>query len=119
MKNFKINNQLVGLLVAASLALTACGSGSNVGGSLAGGVVGTLGDGVNEEEYAAIAKGMNKEQIITLVGDQPTSVAPSGAILAWKNSNGTFSDVLLDGAENAIGKSASTSDGTLINHTVF
>lgn len=110
---------LTALAAGLVLTLAACGSGSSVGDSLAGGVVGTQGDGVNSAEYAAITKGMNKDQIIALVADQPTSVAPAGLGIGWKNSNGTFTNVSFDAAGNAISKNASTSDGTLIDRTVF
>ncbi len=109
---------LFAVLIAA-LALTACGSGSSGGDSLAGGTIGTQGDGVNGAEYAAITKGMNKDQIIALVGDQPTSIAPAGLGIGWKNANGTFTNVSFDGAGGAISKNASTPDGTLIDRTVF
>ena len=110
---------LTALAVCAALTLAACGSGSSAGDSLAGGAVGTHGDGVNSAEYDAITKGMNKEQIIALVGDQPTFLAPAGLGIAWKNANGTTTGVSFDGAGNATDKYSSTSDGTLITRTVF
>lgn len=121
MNKLSTTNRHLLTVMATSLVLTlaACGSGSSAGDGLAAGVVGTQGDGVNNAEYAAIGKGMNKDQIIAIVGDQPTSIAPAGLGIGWKNPNGSFTNVTLDSLGGAISKNASTSDGTLIDRTVF
>lgn len=97
MKNLKIKTLFVGMFVAASLALTACGSGSSDGGGvssvLASGSVGTQGDGINAAEYDAIKGGMTPDQIKAIVGDAPSSEWPT--ILSWKLSANSEADVIM------------------------
>jgi outer membrane protein assembly factor BamE (lipoprotein component of BamABCDE complex) len=69
---------LIAVIVAAALGLVACGGGdssSATSGDLPSGKVSTTGDGVNAAEFEAIQCGMNKDQVMTIVGDGPTVTA--------------------------------------------
>ena len=87
MKNFANTTRKLGyvLMTAAALVIVGCGSGSDGGDSLPVGKVGTVGDGVNTAEYEAIQGGMNREQIIAIIGDQPTK--DYGTALEWRQSD--------------------------------
>ena len=61
-------------VTALALTLTACGGGSSDSGSLPTGKVGTVGDGVNQAEFDALQCGMNKDQVMAIVGDTPTTI---------------------------------------------
>jgi len=76
----KKSTLVVALMCA--LALTACGGGGS-GDSLPEGKVGTVGDGVNAAEFAAIQCGMNKDQIIAITGDGPSASYNNGEGLGW------------------------------------
>jgi hypothetical protein len=68
---------LSAVIVAAALGLVACGGGGDskdAASVLPAGKVGTVGDGVNASEYAAIQCGMNKDQVLAIIGDAPTNV---------------------------------------------
>lgn len=66
MKNLKINSFFAGLIVAAAMGLTACGSGSSDGGSSSDV---NPGDGVvTQTEAASIKAGMNNDQVIAILG---------------------------------------------------
>ena len=71
------------LIVAAAMSLAACGGGDSGGDSLPEGKVGTVGDGVNAAEFAAIQCGMNKDQIIAVTGDGPSASYNNGQGLGW------------------------------------
>lgn len=71
------------LLAAAAMSLAACGGGDSGGDSLPEGKVGTVGDGVNAAEFAAIQCGMNKDQIIAITGDGPSASYGNGQGLGW------------------------------------
>jgi len=74
MKNTNtIKRFLTVLLAAAAMSLAACDGGDSGGDSLPEGKVGTVGDGVNAAEFAAIQCGMNKDQVTAIVVDSPTS----------------------------------------------
>lgn len=101
---------LTALVVASAVALAACGGGSSdTGGLKAGTAVGTKGDGITQIEYDSIKKGMTREQVIAIVGDGPTFDA--GIVLAWRNSDGTTSEVLFDSTGGAIEKTILSADG--------
>lgn len=77
------------LFAAAAMSLAACGggdSGSATTGDLPSGKVGTVGDGMNAAEFEAIQCGMNKDQVMAIVGDGPT--ADLGG-LVWNYINGS------------------------------
>ena len=71
------------LIAAAAMSLAACGGGGDSGDSLPEGKVGTVGDGVNAAEFAAIQCGMNKDQIIAITGDGPNASYNNGQGLGW------------------------------------
>ncbi len=77
MKNTKTFQRLLTVLfAAAAMSLTACGGGdggSATSGDLPSGKVGTVGDGMNAAEFEAIQCGMNKDQVMAIVGDGPTA----------------------------------------------
>ena len=67
---------LSAVIVAAALGLVACGGGDDskdAASILPAGKVGTIGDGVNASEFAAIQCGMNKDQVTAAIGDAPTT----------------------------------------------
>ena len=70
------------LIAAAAMSLAACGGGGS-GDSLPEGKVGTVGDGVNAAEFAAIQCGMNADQIIAITGDGPSESYGNGQGLGW------------------------------------
>ena len=74
---------LSAVIVAAALGLVACGGGGSGGDSLPEGKVGTVGDGVNAAEFAAIQCGMDKDQIIAITGDGPSESYGNGQGLGW------------------------------------
>ena len=82
------------LIAAAALSLAACGggdSGSATTGDLPSGKVGTVGDGMNAAEFEAIQCGMNKDQVMAIVGDGPTVTA--GDVLWNWNYSTNFSQI--------------------------
>ena len=110
MKNTNtIKRLLTVLLAAAAMSLAACGGGdggSATTGELPSGKVGTVGDGLNAAEFEAIQCGMNKDQVMAIVGDAPTIIAQE---VGWIYSyTATFSDVIFS-APNGVVKSKSTS----------
>ena len=87
MKQTKTAKRLLTILIAAAaLALTACGGGSSdtTEGVLPAGKVGTVGDGVNAEEYNALQCGMTKDQVQAIIGDLQTSISTDNAIWFYK-----------------------------------
>lgn len=96
------------LIAAAGLSLSACGggdSGSATSGDLPSGKVGTVGDGMNAAEFEAIQCGMNKDQVMAIVGDAPSIIAQDiGWIYSYPT---TFSDVIFT-SSNGVVKSKST-----------
>jgi hypothetical protein len=82
------------LLAAAAMSLAACGGGdggSATTGDLPAGKVGTVGDGVNAAEFEAIQCGMNKDQVMAIVGDGPTNIL-GDVVLNW-NFGSVFTQV--------------------------
>lgn len=92
------------LIAAAAMSLAACGGGGS-GDSLPEGKVGTVGDGVNAAEFAAIQCGMNREQVIAITGDGPNK--DFGTAIQWSLSD-PYTLVFFNDAgqvrEKAIGK---------------
>ena len=93
------------LIAAAAMSLAACGggdSGSATSGDLPSGKVGTVGDGMNAAEFEAIQCGMNKDQVMAIVGDGPTSTLGE---LVWNYAIGSnYSQVAFTAAGNVNGK---------------
>jgi hypothetical protein len=76
MKQTKIAKRLLTtVLAAAVMSLAACGGGGSENASdiLPAGKVGTIGDGINQAEFDAVQCGMNRDQILAIVGDQPSN----------------------------------------------
>ena len=90
MNQTKTAKRLLTILFAvAAMSLAACGggdSGSATSGDLPSGKVGTVGDGMNAAEFEALQCGMNKDQVMAIVGDEPT--ADLGG-LVWNYINGS------------------------------
>ena len=84
------------LIAAAAMSLAACGGGTSSNdpaGVLAAGAVGTKGDGVNASEYAALACGMNKDQVQAIIGDAPTTdkqTSTGSGLMAYAYPNTTY-----------------------------
>jgi hypothetical protein len=81
------NTTFLATLICA-LALTACGGGtssSSTTGDLPAGKVGTAGDGINAAEFEAIQCGMNKDQVMGIVGD--ANNAGNDIIWNWNTSS--------------------------------
>lgn len=66
MKNLKIKSLFLGLLVAASLALTACGGGTGDSGGASD--VNPSDGVVTQTEASSIRAGMNNDQVIAILG---------------------------------------------------
>lgn len=97
----KTNTLLAALLCA--LALTACGGGdssSPTSGDLPSGKVGTVGDGINAAEFEAIQCGMNKDQVMAIVGDGPT--ANAGDVLWNWNTASNITQVAFTSATGGV-----------------
>lgn len=119
MKNLKIKTLFVGMFVAASLALTACGGGGDDGGGLAAGVAGTAGDGANQGEFDAVQKGMSVEQVLAIVADAPTYRAPRDTFVQWQKGS-VIAVVAFDGnGGTGVIEKAITSDGKVIADVKF
>ena len=67
----KLPSVLATITLAAAFALTGCGGGDDSSSDLADNPVGTKGDSINRNELAALKCGMNKEQVLAIVGDTP------------------------------------------------
>jgi outer membrane protein assembly factor BamE (lipoprotein component of BamABCDE complex) len=84
MKNTKTMNRLLTIVIAASaMSLAACGGGSSSSDPasvLPAGAIGTVGDGVNASEYAALKCGMNKDQVQAIIGDLPTFISSDNVV---------------------------------------
>jgi|GEM_PF-3324487 len=90
------------VVVAATLGLVACGGGtgsSAASGDLPSGKVGTTGDGMNAAEFEALQCGMNKDQVMAIVGDAPTEYN-GDSIWLYKTPT-IFTSLLFNG--NALG----------------
>lgn len=90
------------LFSAAAMSLAACGggdSGSETAGDLPSGKVGTVGDGMNAAEFEAIQCGMNKDQVLAIVGDSPTEY--NGDSIWLYKTPALFTSLLFNG--NALG----------------
>lgn len=102
---------LLAALICA-LALTACGGGdssSPTSGDLPSGKVGTVGDGMNAAEFEAIQCGMNKDQVMTIVGDAPTTIL-GDSIWSYTYA-GNNSGVLFTGANGVVKGKSTGPDG--------
>lgn len=88
MNNIKTTRSILSaVIVAAALGLVACGGGDDkkdVASVLPAGKVGTIGDGVNASEFAAIQCGMNKDQVLAIIGDAPTRILGLGENYSWE-----------------------------------
>ena len=87
------------LIAAAAMSLVACGGGGD-NDSLPAGKVGTVGDGMNAAEFEAIQCGMNKDQVMAIVGDAPTIIAQD---TGWiYKSDITFTDVIFSAPDGVV-----------------